>query len=108
MKAEEYAKEVHAIIGGDLKEIGGTMKPRELKGIEELFQAALDAPPELVDEKPKEEGYYWWKHSWSKKRHLLKVFPQKDQVFLDGKLLNFADMLASGRFSHRLKKPGGE
>ena len=32
--AEEFAQEIHAIIGG-------TIKPKELKGIQELFEQAL-------------------------------------------------------------------
>lgn len=77
-----------------------------------LFQAALETPVPVKFVKgfvPEEEGCYWWNHTWSKKIHLLKVFPKKNIVFLDEKpIMTLTDAVDTGRFSPRLIPPEGK
>ena len=71
-----------------------------------LFHEAMTQPVQLGDEKPTEEGWYWYEFETGA---MIVQIKQSDAVYYNNQYIGDVDILSkTGRWSHSLAVEGGE
>ncbi len=103
--AEQFAREA-------IRRAESTISDRDvLEILVSLFQAALDAPMELTDDKPTGEGFCWYERYKTKITSLVSIDSDDygNLIAYEAKTGSYIGLVihCKGRFSHMIKLPEG-